>query len=234
MRIIPRTIPYALAIAVLYMGMAVAVIASPNLTILWMQASGGIHADAFVVVLSVAAAILISRPSTAWFIMCLIPLAFYMFMSVSYASAINSPNVSVAVMYALIIVIFPLAYKLCRSDGIRLHHVYGVLIVGLSMALFSSPSVATLQFIQTQYGIIGVVATGILMISAVALLLFPSPRLLTLMIGLIMLYSAVTGYLAEQRGNHIGFSVNLILCATVFYTLIKRRRYFPPVQAHEQ
>lgn len=232
---LPKALPYALVIAILYMIMAMFAIVSPNAVLLWMQANSAVHIDAFVIVLSVAAAILISRPTVAWFILCLIPLAFYMAVSVLYTGATpsTSMNTPVVTMYAIIIVGLPLAYKLCRADGIQLYHVYGVGMVGMSAALLSTPAVATLQFIQSEYGIASVVAIAALLLCALLLLLFPSKRMLTLLIALIMLYSSITALVALRRGNVVGTSVNMILFATVFYTAIKRRHYFP-AQTNEQ
>jgi len=228
MRGLPKTFPLSQSIAILYMGMAMATIAAPNMTIRWMLNSYGVHADAFVVLLALATAILLTRPSTGWFVACLLPLAFYMFMSVSATSAQNSPLVTVSAVYAVIIVTFPLAYKLCRGDGIQLHHVYGITVAVMAMAMLSSPPASALEFIEAAYGVITISTVVTLITSATLLLLFPSVRWLTVLIALIMLYSSSAALLSVQRGNPIGFFINMILFVTVFYTLIKRRRYFPP------
>lgn len=221
----PKTFPYSLAIAILYGVMAIAAISQPNPTILWMQKAYGIHTDTFVIVLSLSAGVLMSRPNSAWFILCMIPLAFYMFMSVSLAAGINSPNVSVSVMYAVVIVAFPLAYKLCCIGGVYLHHILGVLVIGLSMALLSSPSVVTLQFIQTQYGIAGFTAVLTLLLSAIGLLVSPTQYSFMTLIGLMMLYAFITATAVALRGNLLGASINMILFVTMFYMIVKRRDY---------
>jgi len=234
MRGLPKTFPLSQAIAILYAGVAIATIAAPNATIRWMLDSYGVHADAFVVLLALATAILLTKPSTGWFIVCIMPLAFYMFMSVSALSAQNSPLVTVSAVYALIIVLFPLAYKLCRADGIQLHHVYGIMVAVMAMAMLSAPSTTTLEFIQSAYGAITLMEVVTLLSSATALLLFPSVRLLTVLIALIMLYSSSAAVLSAQRGNPVGFFINMILFVTVFYTLIRRRRYIPGKPHDEQ
>jgi len=234
MRGLPKTFHLSQAIALLYAGMAIATIAAPNMTIRWMLNSYGVHADAFVVLLALATAILLTKPSTGWFVACMLPLAFYMFMSVSATSAQNSPLVTVSAVYAFIIVSFPLAYKLCSADGIQLHHVFGIAIAVMAMAMLSSLPAAALEFIESAYGIITVSTVVVLLISATLLLLFPSVRLLTVLIALIMLYSSSAAVISVQRGNPIGFFINMILFVTVFYTLIKRRRYFHPVKPDER
>lgn len=218
-------IPYSIAIAVIYLIAAMAITVNPNATMRMMD-STGLTNTFYVVMLAVAAAVLFTRPNVWGFVFSLLPLVLYTIYAVIYAVSRDMPNAAVIVVYAFMISLFPLAYRICSTNGIRIHHVYGITLLPLSVAIFRSPALGTIAWIQTTYGVYSFVVAFSLGIGAVVMLITGWRRSFLAVLMMIMLFAATSALFSFINQNYVTATVNLLVFITAIYTMINTEDYF--------
>ena len=218
-------IPYTFAIAVIYLIAAMAIVINPNATMIMMD-NTGISNDFFVVVLGFCAAVLLTRPSVWWFVFSLLPLGLYTIYAILYAVGRDMPNAPVITVYAIMITVYPLAYRLCSRGGWKIHHVYGVTLLPLAVAILASPALGTIAWIQTTYGIYSFVLALSLGVGALVMLIAETRRSFITVLMMIMLFAATSSFFSFINRNYVGASINLLVFITAVYTMINTDEYF--------
>lgn len=221
----PLHIPYTVALAVIYLIAAWAIIVNPNAPVRMMD-NTGISNDFFVIVLGFSAAILLTRPNVLWYVISLLPLGLYAVYAVICAISLDMPNAAVITVYSIMVAVYPLAYRLCSRDGWKIHHVYGVTLLPLSVAIFASPALGTVAFIQSAYGIYSFVLAISIGAGAFAMLLLGTPRSFWVVLFMVMLFAATSVYVGVINRNFVGSTINLLVFITAVYTLSNTNDYF--------
>lgn len=227
-------IPFPIALAVMYIITAIAIIIRPNNTVNVMFESGFSNV-AFASLLTLGAAILLGRPSLVWYVLSLIPLAIYSIFAITFVSRNNMPNAAVLVIYSIIITLFPLAYRVCRADGWQIYHVYGVALLPLAIAIYASPPLGAVGFIQENWGVLSQLTAIVIGGTTAIMLVTRSRRWFIVVLAIAALYTSagIYGNLTQvdpitqaSRPNLVGASINWLLLTTVTYTIMKTERYF--------
>lgn len=228
LRFIRRRIPYSSVLAVMYLITAIAIILSPSRVIQYM-ADVGLQSDGFVLILAICAAILMGRPNLGWYIIGLIPLALYSGFSIYLAIKLNMGNVAVVFMYSIAITAFPLAYRLCRADGLKIYNMYGAVGLPLALALMASPTMGTVFWIQETYNIWPNFVAFTLGIGS-ALILITVSRIVFIMFLILLMGYATSAMFFSAGTSPVGVCINAIVFITLVYTMIKVDRYFPETE----
>lgn len=226
LRFVKRRVPFSAVLAVMYIVTAISIISGPNRTIQYM-ADVGLHGDAYVIILAACAAILMGKPSNAWYIVAVTPLALYSAFSIFTSISSGMGNAGVTLMYASAITALPLAYRLCSAKGLRIHKLYGALFLPMAVAILASPPLGTVAWIQENYGVLSWTVASTLGIGAALVLLTVSRRVFFMFLVLLMGYSTSAIMLSINTNSPVGVSVNSIVFITLVYTMIKLDKYFP-------
>lgn len=230
-----QSITYVHVLAVLYLVIAVAIAVGVGVDVFaWLYTSFPFVQDIFAASFAISALILMNKPSDKQFVIALAPLSGFVGVGLYYTYAIQHSTSIISLYYFMAVLLVPLAYRFAQKRGVRLHHVYMVVMMLIGMGITADPNAAGLIWISVRYGISGQVVGLSLIVGAVALVSLPQPGTFIVVASIMVFYVSNSIALTFNQNSLISALISASMLITILFTLARAGDYFKPLTTDER
>lgn len=230
-----QAITYVHVLAILYLVIAVAIAVGVGVDVFaWLYRSFPFVQDIFAASFAIGALILMNKPSDKQFALALAPLSGFIGVGLYYTYALQHSTSIISLYYFLAILLIPLAYRFASKRGVRLHHVYMVVMMLIGMGITASPESSGLRWITARYGIPGEAVGLSLIVLAGAMAVFSQPNTFIVVGTAMLFYVANTISLTWNQDSLISSLIGGTLLVSILFTLVRAGDYFKPMTEDEK
>ncbi len=188
----------------------------------------GFPVDFLIAAFAISATVMFSRPVLRWYAAAHIPILMFSIAAITYAYAQSIHGMSVTVYYCAMLIAFPIAFRLSDKSTIRIHHIYGVLMLLIGLAIMAYPARGTVAYIENEYGIPSAALGFSLVAFAAYLLINGTATAFRHVSVLLVFYVSCVVVVAWNSLSYTAMLINLNLLVTLLFTMTRAHAYFAP------